>query len=262
MGGTVHRDKSSYIIQNVSQALVLLEQFRGGEAELGVSELSRRMALQKNNVFRLLATLESRNFVEQNSSTGCYRLGLKNLELGHATMRQTGVQTVARPVLESLAAQLNEHVYLAVLKESCLLLLDELDTTRPVRVVSSRGAWLPLHCTAAGKVLLAAMSEAEQSLHIPPALECYTPRTIIDPEELWQQLKQVAVDGYAIEIEELDNCVCSLSAPIRNSSKVVVAALAISGPIMRFGEKRLFDELLPALRQAADDISDRLGCSD
>jgi IclR family transcriptional regulator, KDG regulon repressor len=262
MSVAMRKDKSSYIIQNVSQALVLLEQFKGGDAELGVTELSKRLALQKNNVFRLLATLEARNFIEQNSSTGGYRLGLKNLELGQATARQTGLQALARPVLESLAARLNETVYLAVLKDTCVVLLDELESTRPVRAVSRRGAWLPLHCTAAGKVLLSALSETEQFLRLPANLERYTGRTVTEAEELRLQLQQVAERGYAVESEEFEGCVCSLSAPIRNGNNTVVAALAISGPVMRFGAERLADELLPALRQAAAEISARLGYCD
>ena len=63
----VRRDKSNYIIQSVSHALDVLEQFRGEEDELGVTELSKRLKLHKNNVFRILATLQSRNYIEQNS---------------------------------------------------------------------------------------------------------------------------------------------------------------------------------------------------
>jgi len=82
------KEKSDYLIQAVSHALDLLEQFHGETDELGVTELSKRLKLHKNNVFRLLATLESRGYIEQNKVTENYRLGLKTLELGQTFIRQ------------------------------------------------------------------------------------------------------------------------------------------------------------------------------
>ncbi len=87
------KEKSEYIIQAVSHALDLLEQFHDDVDELGVTELSKRLKLHKNNVFRLLATLESRGYIEQNKATENYRLGLKALELGQTfTIRIKGIR--------------------------------------------------------------------------------------------------------------------------------------------------------------------------
>ena len=72
------KPKSDYTIQTVNNALRLLEAFYE-EAELGVSELSRRLGLHKNNVFRLLATLEEEGYVEQSQDNERYRLGLRSL---------------------------------------------------------------------------------------------------------------------------------------------------------------------------------------
>ena len=92
------RKKSSYIIQSVTNALDLLEEFRGEETELGVTELSKRLGLHKNNVFRLLATLESRGYMEQNKVTGNYRLGLRVLELGQVFIKHMGRAILSRPM--------------------------------------------------------------------------------------------------------------------------------------------------------------------
>lgn len=253
------KEKSSYVIQTVSHALDLLEQFKGEEIELGVSELSRRLQLHKNNVFRLLATLESRNYIEQNRSTGNYRLGLKNLELGQTMIRQMGLQSQARSVLESLAAQLNETSYVAVLRDAHVVYLDVVESTRPVRVVPRLGSWLPAYCTAAGKVHLAHMTSTELSLHLPAELQHYTPRTITDPAELQLQLRQVEEQGYAIDDEELDAGVRCVSAPIWDSSRKVVGAVSICGPTMRFTDERLNDEVIPSVKQGVGEISARLG---
>src|SRR5678815_2580859 len=79
---SVRREKTNYIIQSVSHALDVLEQFSGEHDELGVTELSKRLKLHKNNVFRLLATLESRGYIEQNKATENYRLGIRCLQIG------------------------------------------------------------------------------------------------------------------------------------------------------------------------------------
>ena len=78
----VRREKSNYTIQSVSHALDVLEQFNGSVDEIGVTELSKRLKLHKNNVFRLLATLDDRGYIEHNKVTENYRLGLRCLQLG------------------------------------------------------------------------------------------------------------------------------------------------------------------------------------
>src|SRR5919108_3540610 len=97
------KEKSEYIIQAVDHALDLLEQFHEDVDELGVTELSKRLKLHKNNVFRLLATLESRGYIEQNRVTENYRLGLRWLQLGQTFIHQMGFLTQAKATLLDLA---------------------------------------------------------------------------------------------------------------------------------------------------------------
>jgi DNA-binding MarR family transcriptional regulator len=80
------KPKGEYAIQTVVNAMRLLEAFRD-EEELGVTELSRRLSLHKNNVFRLLATLEQQGYIEQSTASDRYRLGVESLELGQAFLR-------------------------------------------------------------------------------------------------------------------------------------------------------------------------------
>jgi DNA-binding IclR family transcriptional regulator len=253
------KNKTNYIIQAVSHALDLLEQFRDDVDELGVTELSRRLKLHKNNVFRLLATLESRNYIQQNPLTGNYRLGLKNLELGQTMIRQMGLLRQARPILEQLSAMNNETVYIAALKETYVVYMDVVESRHAVRVVPRLGAWLPAHCTAAGKVQLASLLESGAELPLPDPLPSCTGSTISDRDELIRQLRIVAEQGYAIDDEEKDADVRCVSAPIRDYTTKVVGAVSISGPVARLCDKRLNSELIPQVKNAAAEISQRLG---
>src|SRR5512145_647828 len=124
----VRREKSNYVIQSVSHALDVLEQFCADTDEIGVTELSRRLKLHKNNVFRLLATLESRGYIEQNKATENYRLGLRALELGQTFIKQMGLLRQAKPILEKLVQECNETSYVAIFKEGFVVYLDVVET--------------------------------------------------------------------------------------------------------------------------------------
>lgn len=254
------KDKSEYVIQAVDHALDLLGQFRGDDDELGVTELSNRLKLHKNNVFRLLATLESRNYIEQNKATENYRLGLKTLELGQTFIRQMGLLKHSRPVMEQLVRECNETAYVATLREASIVYLDMVETGHTVRVVPRVGAWLPAFCTAAGKVQLANLTDDElENVLLSRELKRYTPNTITDRAELKRHLHQVAEQGYAIDNEELDVAVRCVAAPIRDYNRMIVGAISISGPSLRVSDERMEKELIPLVIRAAQETSLRLG---
>ena len=255
------KEKSEYMIQAVSHALDLLEQFHHSDVdELGVTELSKRLRLHKNNVFRLLATLESRGYIEQNKVTENYRLGLKSLELGQTFIKKMGLLNQAKPVLENLVEHCNETAYLAIFKEGYIVYLDVVETHNTVRVVSRVGSRLPAYATAAGKVHLAFMSEEELEAILPEReLPTFTPGTIADREKLKEELAKVAEQGFALDNEELDPGVRCVAAPIRDYTRRIIGSLSVSGPSIRFSDERLKDELTPLVVKAAEDLSTRLG---
>lgn len=254
------KEKSEYIIQAVDHALDLLEQFHDDVDELGVTELSKRLKLHKNNVFRLLATLESRNYIEQNRVTENYRLGLKTLELGQTFIKQMGLLRQSRPVLEALVKECNETTYVAILKDFHIVYLDTVETDLTVRVVPRVGSRLPAYCTAAGKVQLAYMTDEELDHYIPgKELKRYTPNTIVDKEEFRNHLAAIAEQGYAVDNEELDAGVRCVGAPIRDYTRRIIGAVSISGPSMRFTDERIEQELIPLVKRAGEEISTKLG---
>lgn len=254
------KEKSEYIIQAVDHALDLLEQFHDDVDELGVTELSKRLKLHKNNVFRLLATLESRGYIEQNRVTENYRLGLKTLELGQTFIKQMGLLRQSRPVLESLVKECNETTYVAILKDFHIVYLDVVETDLTVRVVPRVGSRLPAYCTAAGKIQMAYMTDEELDNYLPTKeMKRFTPNTVTDRDQFKLHLKKIAEQGYAIDNEELDIGVCCVGAPIRDYTRRIIGAISISGPSMRFSPERMEKELIPLVLRAGEDISTKLG---
>jgi DNA-binding IclR family transcriptional regulator len=252
------REKTNYIIQSVSHALDVLEQFSGDAAELGVTELSKRLKLHKNNVFRLLATLESRGYIEQNKATDNYRLGIRCLGLGQRFVTQVGFLRQARPAMSEVSAATGETAFIAVMRNATVVPLDAIEADQPVRLVSAIGTALPLHGTAAGKVHLAFGDEAVRN-GLPESLQKFTEKTLVDPQALAQQLKKVSENGYAVDVGEHIEDVRSVAVPIRDYAHALVGSLAIAGPSYRMSQERIEKELAPLVVKAGRELSTRLG---
>lgn len=254
------RDKSSYIIQSVAHALDLLEEFSGDVNELGVTELSRRLRLHKNNVFRLLATLEAKGYIEQNKITENYRLGLKALELGQRYIKQVGLIKQAKPSLEEIVNRVNETTYLGILKDGFAVYLDAVEAKRTVRVVSRVGLRLPAHCSAIGKAQIAFLSESELERLFPSKnLERFTENTIVDRDELFKHLEEIREKGYAIDNEEYEKEVKCVGVPIFDYTGRVVGGISVSGPAYRMDPERLEEEIIPVVKEIGEKISRKLG---
>ena len=254
------KERSDYIIQTVSHALTLLGQFNENVETFGVTELSKRLKLHKNNVFRLLATLESRGYIDQNKVTENYRLGLKTLELGQTFVKQMGLLRQSRPVLEWLVRQCNETSYIAILKDFDIIYLDAVETDLTVRVVTRVGSRLPAYCSAAGKAQLAYLSEEElENYFSGKEMKRFTQNTITNVDEMKKELKKITEQGFSIDNEELDTGVRCVAAPIRDYTRRIVGAVSISGPSMRLGADRIEKELIPLAKKAAEEISMKLG---
>ena len=255
------REKANYLIQSVSHALDILESFTKTADELGVTELSKRLGLHKNNVFRLLATLEHRGYIEQNSTTENYRLGPKTLQLGATFIEQRECRRQARPILESLMAESGETAVVAVLRANKVIYMDSVETDKTVRAVSRIGAMLPAHCTAVGKAQLAFLPPAEiERLYPENSLPGLTNKSIKTRDALLAELKAVPEQGYALENEECDLEVRSIAAPVRDFSKNVIAAVGIVAPASRLTDEKLRkDGMVQLVLESGRAISAKLG---
>jgi DNA-binding IclR family transcriptional regulator len=256
------RPKSDYVILAVRNALRVLEAFRD-EGQLGVTELARRLGLHKNNVFRILATLEQQGYVEQCGEHEAYRLGVRCLELGRSYAGTRSLLRTARPVLAALARRSGESAHLAELREFEVVHLDGEQAPGLLQTGLRVGRTLPVHCTALGKVLLACGSSALQESFardvLPRGLESRTALTVVDRDKLLEHLHAVAANGYATDVEECAAGLCCAAAPVFDASGEVVAALSISGPSVRLSEEALQRAAVPAVLAAAQDLSRQLG---
>jgi len=257
MSKPTSKPKSEYSIQTVQNALRLLESFER-EEELGVSELSRRLGLHKNNVFRLLATLEQGGYVEQSARSERYRLGARCLELGQAYARSHDLVRCARPVLVELAAAVGETAHVASLQGFEVV---HLAGEQPDQLVVSSlrvGRRLPAHCSALGKVLLACaapeLREAFDRSLAGRELSAYSDATIVDRLKLLEHLRTVAGQGYALDVAECESGLHCAAAPVVDAEGRLRGAVSVSGPAYRLDEERLLREVVPAVVAAGQRI--------
>ncbi|NLE99666.1 MAG: IclR family transcriptional regulator [Anaerolineales bacterium] len=249
-------------MKSVLKALDILEAFSDEEYTLGVTDLSRRLGINKATVHNLLTTLKSRGYIEENPETRRYNLGVKALELSRVVRANIEIRDQAIPLLRELAKYSSEAIYLAILYDRHSVYIHAIEASgRPISH-SAIGERVPLHCTAVGKAKMAFLPETEiDEVARVVGLARFTPNTIVDLAQLKVELERTRERGYAIDNEEHEVAIRCIAAPIFSETGDVVAACSVSGPSGRMTDER-FRELAPEVRRIADAISRRLGHSE
>jgi IclR family acetate operon transcriptional repressor len=253
----VGRDTDGGNLQSVNRALRALELIAEA-GQLGVTELGRRLGVHKATASRLVATLAERGMVERDPITEKYRLGFGLIRLAGAAMASMDLVRIARPMLEELADRTRETVNLGVLSGDAVVYIDQVTGTRSIVAVSWVGRRTPLHCTSNGKVLLANVGDAERARLLATPLHRETRSTVTDAATLETQLDEIRRRGYATTMEELEEGLNAVAAPIRRADGEVVAALSVSGPAFRMRPVDL-PRVGRLTMEAASAISRRLG---
>jgi len=255
---TVEQGRDVGIVQSVDRAITILEMLaRIGEA--GVTEVASELGVHKSTAFRLIGTMEARGVVEQTDVRGKYRLGLGLVRMAGSTAARIDLVQVARPVCKDLAAETGETVNIAVLMDSSALYLDQIAGSSSLQPHNWVGQRIPLHATSNGKALMAHLDPREVD-HLLPQLEAHTPRTVTRRASLHRELAEVRERGYAVTVDELEEGLTALAAPIRDAHGDVVASLSVSGSTWRMDEPTRAATVGPLLR-AAREVSLALGWS-
>ena len=245
-------------LSSVTSALRVLKVFSDGESELGISGIAQRLQLAKSTVHRLAVTLASEGFLEQNAQNGRYRLGLSLFSLGALVRQRMDVSNQAHSLLAALRDKTQETVHLAILNETSIIYLHNLESAQAIGTRSYIGTRKPAFCTSEGRVLLAFNPPEMVAAVLREDLVQRTPKTITNPKLLRQLLEEVRHSGYAIDDEESEDGMRSVAAPIRDISGKAIAAIGLAGPIQRLTKKEV-RRLVPDVLAAALAVSERMG---
>ncbi|MBI3976850.1 MAG: IclR family transcriptional regulator [Chloroflexi bacterium] len=252
------REKSFYSVQALDRAVDILDCFAEG-SDLSIADVAQRIELPRATVHRLLSSLAARRLVEQDHATGRYRLGVKLFELGSLVGNRFDVKSAAAEPMASLVARGGETAHLVLLDGCDILFVDKRETSNPFRMVSEVGRRLPASCSAAGKTLLADLPDAELRRRFADVdLPALTSRSLVRLDDLLSHLAVVRARGYAVDDEETQIGLRCIGTAIRNHRGEAVAAISISGPVVRVSDERIAP-FVQLLRSTADTISRHLG---
>lgn len=219
----------------------------------GVTEVANALELPKSTVHSHLATLNENEYVVNDGGT--YRAGLRFLEFGEYLRTRMRIYDVARPEIDTLAADTGELANLAVEEHGRAVYLYRAKGQRAVNLDTYSGMRVPLHCTALGKVILANLPEERvEDIVARRGLPERTGNTVTDESALQAELAEIRDRGYAFDDEERLAGLRCVAAPITANDGTVAGAISVSGPTNRVKGERFTEEIPDLLLRAANVI--------
>lgn len=246
-------------VQSVCKAMDLLACLAQAKAPLSLGELSDRSGMPKTTVYGLLSSMRASAIVEQSELDGRYRLGVRLFEYGCIVSRGWNVLEAAAEPLRQAAEETGETVSLAALDRGEVLVLDCADARSDLRVVSEKGARLPVHCTSQGKLLLAYLPRARRKSILRACdFAAYTPHGHTDASSLEAELEEIRRRGYALENGEYRIGLRSVSAPVFGVDGQAVYAVGVVGMFRRINSPEM-EKSAGIILEAAARISYGIG---
>lgn len=254
----VARDTKRWLgSQTLVRGLAVLEAVASGVTNL--TDLARVVNLNRSTAHRLASTLVEMRYLTFAPGLG-YRLGTKTLEIGYEARVQLDIPRVAQSHLERLAAQTGDTVHLGMLESTRVLYLDKIPGRRRVEISSRVGELQPLRSTGLGKALL--LDESEAKLGELYQCENELGERYQVPEAAWlKRMQEYAKGGYAFDLEENEDKIRCVAAPVRDATGRIKAAISVSSAAHYMDDGRM-QALIDDVRSAAADISRELGWKD
>jgi len=249
--------KFAYTVASVDRAIDLLMLLESASRDMGITELSKVLDVQKSTIHNLVQTLLARGFVRQTES-GRFALGFRLMRLGVTASERLDIRRLADPILRELAAVANEYVLLAVLYRNEVTIVDSVAPQRTTFIVPRIDFAKTFHCTALGKVFLAFGAEELRNSIISKSLDCYTQYTLVEKNALNAEIDKVRILGYTVSCNETIEGVTCIGAPIFNAHGKLEAAVSISSASARLTSER-YHEMAEILMSKAAAISRQIG---
>ncbi|GLW05955.1 IclR family transcriptional regulator [Microtetraspora sp. NBRC 13810] len=247
-------------MQNVVNALRVLEEVAALQP-VGVGELARRVGLPKSTVQRSLRTLHDAGWIRPaGGEVTRWLLTTKALHVGRRATGELSLRDTARPVMEDLRRRTGETIHLTVPETDAVVLVERLETDKPLRIVLPLGIRLPLHASANGKAVLALLpgEVVDRVLAAGPA--GFTGTTLVDPARIRAELAEVRERGYADNRGEWRSDIAAVAAAVPGPDGPV-AGLSVSTPASRMPDD-LRPEYGALVREAARTLATALGHQD
>lgn len=241
-----------------ARAAVRILELLASHDDVGVTEIARQTDMTKPRAYRHLRTLLAMGYAVQREGSDRYARGPKLLALARVIGQsaEDGLIELARPVLQDLHERFDHSFNLSLVYGDSASIVESLPGKGLVGITVKLGEPLPLHSTAAGKLLLADRYQRDEAI-VFGSLTRFTASTITRPADLRQELAAVAARGWADAPEQVVLGINAVSAPVRDHKGDLVAMVSAMDSI-QFIPPKPPNELVDALREAARAISGKL----
>jgi IclR family pca regulon transcriptional regulator len=229
-----------------AKGLKVMEAFGPERQRLSITEAAETSGLDRATARRCLLTLAELGYADYDGKF--FSLTPKILRIGHAWLSATPLPVLLQPHLDQLSERVGHSASASILDNSEIVYVARASQKRVMSINLMPGSRLPAYSASMGRVLLAALTDAEVELILSAStLKAHTPRTLTDPGMLKAEISRVREQGYAVIDQELEIGLCSIAVPIRNDRGRVVAAVNVGAPAAVLPAAELAAHCLPAM---------------
>lgn len=245
----------------IARAIDVLKAFSPQHPELTLAEIAASTTLGKATTLRLLKALCDGGLLFKNPTTLRYRLAFEFLRLAEIAKAPIDLLSVARPFMRIARDRLQETALIAVRNGDYRINIEQLESPQPVRRVVAIGEQIPLYVSATGKILIAAMSDADIAAYAARVpLQPFSQSTVADAKALWDAVQSARTHGYSVAYNEGGTDGAAVSAGILNASGETIGALSVTVPISRFNDD-LKARMIETVMECAAGVSRGMGYS-
>ena len=246
-------------VQSLGRAFAILEEVARHRDGIGLAELSKRVGLHNSTAFHLAKTMVSLGYLRQEKDSKRYRIGRPLFVLAASALNEVEMVNLATPVLEELSRETGESSHFSVRMGDAVVVIARTGGPGAFQFADRVGVVRPAHCTALGKVILAALRDDQLENFLQHAeLKPSTPKSITDRAALRREIAEVRRSGIAYDDGEFNAEVRCAAAPVRDFTGQVTGALGISGPIWRLSIQAL-QARAKIVQAAANRLSAKFG---
>ncbi len=229
-------------VQSISRALAILHALAESGEGMTLTDVMQLVGLPASTAHRILTTLQQERFVRFDGTAHLWQVGVEAFIVGNAFARTRDVVAMARPYLRRLMQEGGETANLYLEQDGQAICMAQIECRQMMRAIARPGGRVKMHCSGAGKAMLAWLPEAELTRVVRQhGLKRFTERTLDTPSRLHRDLETVRERGWAVDDEEYAVGLRCVAAAVSDEQGQPVAALSLSGPGARIDETRLAD---------------------
>lgn len=238
----------------MTRALDILQAVATSERPLTPAELGEILGIPKATVHRLCSVLEERRMVESRINGRGLLPGKSLYQMSLGALSSAAFTAQRHAILTALSARIGETCNISIPAGSSMRYFDRVETHWPMRIQLPVGSLVPVYCTAAGKIYLSSLSKPGQRRILESLeLERFTTNTIVDVDELLDELARSGERGYAQDNEEWLDGMVALAVPLNDTQGQVYGTLSFNAPSMRINIHEAH-QYLEALQSAATEL--------